>query len=54
MRMMFWPRWWGWGRGGWGRYGHHGHEEWPDWMKERAENWHRQMHGEAPKSEDKT
>jgi hypothetical protein len=48
MRMMFWPRRWGWGPGGWGRHGHHGHEEWPGWMKERAEAWHRQMHGEEP------
>lgn len=48
MRMLFWSRWGGWGRGGMGRFGHRGYEDWPDWMKERAEDWHRRMHGEAP------
>ena len=48
MRMLFWPRRWGWGPGGWGRHGYHGDEELPSWMRERAEKWHRQMHGEQP------
>jgi len=48
VRMLFWPRWWGWGPGGWGRHGHRGHGDWPEWMQERAEEWHRRMHGEVP------
>ena len=48
MRMLSWPRRWGWGHGGWGMHGHHGDEEMPNWMRERAEKWHRQMHGEQP------
>ena len=48
MRMLLWPRGWGWAHRGMGRFGHHGDQEWPKWMQERAEEWHRRMHGEVP------
>lgn len=53
MRMLFWPRRWGWGPG-WRHHGHGEHEDWPQWMQDKAERWHRRMHGEQPEPPDES